>query len=122
MEVIKAGKGGPASADGRLREAVGAIVEDVRRHGDEALARYGRKFDGSPRERLRVLPEEVEAACREISEYRRSSCRQRRLFPASTAIKSIRRALRAWRQFSKNGRACVFPIRIYTSMWQAVCA
>lgn len=67
MEVIKAGKGSPASADGQLREAVGAIVEDVRRHGDEALIRYGRKFDGSPRERMRVLPEEVEAACREVS-------------------------------------------------------
>ena len=49
MEVIKAGKGSPASADGQLREAVGAIVENVRRHGDEALIRYGRKFDGCRR-------------------------------------------------------------------------
>ena len=54
MEVIKAGKGRPSSADGQLCEAVGAIVEDVRRHGDEALIRYGRKFDGSPRERMYV--------------------------------------------------------------------
>ena len=67
MEVIKAGKGSSASADGQLREAVGEIVEDVRRHGDEALIRYGRKFDDSPRERMRVLPEEIEAACREVS-------------------------------------------------------
>ena len=33
----------------------------------EALIRYGRKFDDSPRERMRVQPEEVEAACREVS-------------------------------------------------------
>ena len=95
MEVIKAGKGRPSSADGQLCEAVGAIVEDVRRHGDEALIRYGRKFDGSPRERMRVLPEEVEAACREVSEEE---------------LEDIRRAARNIRRFAEAQRGALREI------------
>lgn len=68
MEIIKAGNGFPASEDEALREAVRAIVEDVRRHGDEALVRYGAAFDGCPRRELRVSAEEVDAACRRVSQ------------------------------------------------------
>ena len=68
MEICKAGRGAPDSADGELRETVGAILEDVRRHGDEALIRLGETFDGSSRQDLCVSRQEVEAAYREVAE------------------------------------------------------
>lgn len=67
MEVIKAGRGVSASVNEGLREAVRAIVEEVRLHGDEALIRYGAIFDGTSRRALRVSAEEIDLACRSVA-------------------------------------------------------
>ena len=52
------------SADtARVEPTVRKIVEDVRRHGDPALQRYTKKFDGvSSRADLRISPAEMKAA------------------------------------------------------------
>ena len=44
------------------KEAASAIIEDVRSHGDEALIRLTRQFDGIELEELMVSEEEIEAA------------------------------------------------------------
>jgi histidinol dehydrogenase len=62
FKVIKA-PCGDQNADFRAaRDAVSAIIDDVREHGDAALARYTAKFDGSTRTTWRVGREEIEAA------------------------------------------------------------
>ena len=76
MEVIKSGSGGIFSEERELRERVGAIVEDVRLHGDKALIRYGAKFDGSSRTEPRILAEEIDLACRSVSEEELEDIRQ----------------------------------------------
>ena len=99
MEVIKAGGRPSASEEGLLRETVGAIVEDVRLHGDEALIRYGAQFDGSSRQDPRVLAEELEAACREIS---------------SAELEDIRRAAGPIRKFAEAQRAALTELTAFS--------
>ena len=99
MEVIKAGGRPSASEEGLLRETVGAIVEDVRLHGDEALIRYGAQFDGSSRQDPRVLPEELEAACREVS---------------SAELEDIRRAAGPIRRFAEAQRAALTELTAFS--------
>lgn len=50
--------------DEELNRSVAAILDDVRRHGDEAVCRALARFDGvdCPPGRLRIWPDEVEAA------------------------------------------------------------
>ncbi|MHB1156801.1 MAG: histidinol dehydrogenase [Phycisphaerales bacterium] len=53
-----------SAATGDMASTVAAILEDVRRHGDEAVARYMRQWTDpafSP-DRIRVLPDELKAA------------------------------------------------------------
>ncbi len=58
-----------------------AIVKDVEKHGDAAVKKYTRKFDGVEAKALRVTPAEVKAAYNLVDE---------RLFsPIKTAIKNI---------------------------------
>ena len=99
MEVIKAGGRPSASEEGLLRETVGAIVEDVRLHGDEALIRYGAQFDGSSRQDPRVLAEELEAACREVS---------------SAELEDIRRAAGPIRRFAEAQRAALTELTAFS--------
>ena len=99
MEVIKAGGRPSASEEGLLRETVGAIVEDVRLHGDEALIRYGAQFDGSSRQDPRVLAEELEAACREVS---------------SAELEDIRRAAGPIRKFAEAQRAALTELTAFS--------
>ena len=99
MEVIKAGGRPSASEEGLLRETVGAIVEDVRLHGDEALIRYGAQFDGSSRQDPRVLAEELEAACREVS---------------SAELEDIRRAAGPIRKFAEAQRAALTELAAFS--------
>jgi histidinol dehydrogenase len=64
---IKASAARPAVAAEELRRSVADIIGDVRENGDEALLRYGQKFDRSSRERFRVTREEIERAWREVA-------------------------------------------------------
>jgi histidinol dehydrogenase len=52
----------------QLRAYVEPIVEDVRSRGDEAVKEYTKKFDGVTIDELRVKPEEIQEAYREVSE------------------------------------------------------
>lgn len=51
-----------------VREAVAAIVEGVRKDGDEALYRFTKEFDRIELEDLAVAPEEFEAAYEEVED------------------------------------------------------
>ncbi|MHB8790895.1 MAG: histidinol dehydrogenase [Desulfobulbaceae bacterium] len=53
--------------DGGCRDSVAAIIEEVRRRGDEAVVEYTRKFDAPEMTvaALRVLDAEIEAAVRD---------------------------------------------------------
>ena len=74
---------GGAALDNVL-PAVRRIVTDVRRRGDRALLRYAAQFDGlAGAEALRVTPEEMAAAWKQISPELREAL--------STAAKQIRR-------------------------------
>ena len=50
-----------------VESAVLEILADVRKNGDEALLRYGRKFDCPDLERLEVRREEIDAAAGAVS-------------------------------------------------------
>lgn len=50
-----------------LREAVGEIISNVIRNGDEALKEYNSRFDGANRETLQISRYEIEAAYAEVS-------------------------------------------------------
>ena len=51
----------------RVEKPTAKIVNDVRKHGDSALLRYARKFDGFEGKNLRVSQEEVDAAWQQIT-------------------------------------------------------
>ena len=96
MEVFKAGAASPEELDAGLRERVAAIVEDVRRHGDEALARLKAELGGNSRRALRVSGAEVEAAYREVPEE---------------DLEDIRRAARNIRAFAEAQRGTLQELR-----------
>ena len=59
-----------ARRSARLAEAeaiVRPILEAVRKHGDKALLKYARKFDGLERKTVRVPERELSAACGQLS-------------------------------------------------------
>ena len=63
-------RGTSAIFDPDLRRSIGRIIDDVRQHGDEAVCRALRDFDGvtvSP-DRLRVTPDEMERAVTSLDE------------------------------------------------------
>ncbi len=79
-----------AAPDPELRATVAAVLDDVARRGDRAVAEYTRKFDGAalkPAE-FRVPPEELAAAAR-------------RLPPADRA--ALREAIGCVRAFNRRG-------------------
>lgn len=58
------------TADAEIRDAVESIIDGVRQRGDEALMEYSERFDAvklTP-ETLRVAPEEIEAAQKQVSQ------------------------------------------------------
>lgn len=67
MEILKAALPRTVSTTPDLRRSVADIIEDVQVHGDPALVRYNQKFDGCHRTTLRVSPEEVAEAYRQVS-------------------------------------------------------
>src|ERR1700756_2944951 len=82
----------------KLEPQVRSIVEDVRRHGDRALRKYAKKWDGlGANERVRVSAAELEAAWTMASPQLRASLRQ-----AAANIRRFceRQKPREWR---KNG-------------------
>lgn len=72
MEVIKKGKERDRAVDKEVRQAVGDIIEEIIDKGDEALWEISEKFDGTARKAaglgLRVGPEEIEAAYKEVDQ------------------------------------------------------
>ena len=53
--------------DRTVTTAVGVLIDDVRRQGDEAVRRYTQKFDGTVPERFEVPAEELERAVKECA-------------------------------------------------------
>src|SRR5438552_14769219 len=49
-----------------IRDYVAAIMADVREHGDEAVRRYTKQFDGVDLVDFLVKPEEIKAAYRQV--------------------------------------------------------
>jgi histidinol dehydrogenase len=87
----------------KLEPQVRSIVEDVRRHGDRALRKYAKKWDGlGANERVRVSAAELEAAWTMASPQLRVSLRQ-----AAANIRRFcaRQKPREWRK-NGNGISC----------------
>lgn len=59
-----------------VSEAVEAILEDVRRNGDQALLKYAEKFDGVRLSSLSVTQEEIEQALSQTDGYFLETLRQ----------------------------------------------
>lgn len=68
MEYIKQAQTQGAAQTAEQAAQVSAIVANVRQNGDAALRRYNEKFDGCRRTALRVSPEEIRAAYRDVPE------------------------------------------------------
>ncbi|MBL3592205.1 MAG: histidinol dehydrogenase [Synergistaceae bacterium] len=62
MRIVKQPKPRLPEETSRLREEVAAIIDDVRKGGDRALADYSRRFDATSRSVFRVSPEEIDEA------------------------------------------------------------
>jgi histidinol dehydrogenase len=88
----------PAAGDGEVARRVAAIVADVRRRGDRAVAAYARRIDGW-RGPLEVPRAEIDAAARAIPAAVRCALR--------IAAANIRRVARA--QVPKPSRVRVAP-------------
>src|ERR1700746_2569559 len=87
----------------KLEPQVRSIVEDVRRHGDRALRKYAKKWDGlGANERVRVSAAEFEAAWTMASPQLRVSLRQ-----AAANIRRFceRQKPHEWRK-NGNGISC----------------
>jgi histidinol dehydrogenase len=87
----------------KLEPQVRSIVEDVRRHGDRALRKYAKKWDGlGAKEDVRVSAAELEAAWTMASPQLRVSLRQ-----AAANIRRFceRQKPREWRK-NGNGISC----------------
>jgi histidinol dehydrogenase len=87
----------------KLEPQVRSIVEDVRRHGDRALRKYAKKWDGlGAKEDVRVSAAELEAAWTMASPQLRASLRQ-----AAANIRRFceRQKPREWRK-NGNGISC----------------
>lgn len=66
------------SDDAAVRERVAAIMDDVKKRGDEALREYALKFDGSDLDELFVSEEEFAAAEAEVPEELKAAIKQRK--------------------------------------------
>ncbi len=97
-----------------LEEAVGRIVSDVHSHGDDALFRYARAIDGFELDagNVRVRPEEVERARKEVDPAFMRSARRARsaietyqsaLLPAEIETGGAIRSSAAWRPLGRAG-------------------
>ena len=62
MEYLKQAAPRTAGEEEAVRERVADIIRNVRERGDQALAEYSARFDGSARTALRVSREEINAA------------------------------------------------------------
>ena len=69
------GPGGADPIDGRTREAVARILEQVRRGGDAALRRLTRRFDGARRASIEVSAAERRAGARAVDGATRAALR-----------------------------------------------
>ncbi len=63
----------PTFDNSALSEAVGVVLDDVRKHGDEAVKRYELKFDKVQLSNLQVSENEIEDAERLVSEELKSA-------------------------------------------------
>ena len=68
MKIIKKAKERTTEDEKELRETVSSIIDDVRERGDEALADYLKRFDGSERDSFRVSREEIDKAYEKMSD------------------------------------------------------
>ncbi|MDR3354073.1 MAG: histidinol dehydrogenase, partial [Synergistaceae bacterium] len=68
MEFIKSCVEPSLSEMRKLSEETRRIIEDVREHGDEAAARYQKKFDQCERGDFRLSRDEIERAYKSVSE------------------------------------------------------
>ena len=87
IRTLAANRIGPllAQRSTRLRQAeavVRPILEAVRKHGDKALIRYARKFDGLDAKTVRVPETRLAAACRKLTPQFQAA--------VETAVKNIR--------------------------------
>ncbi|MDP2497223.1 MAG: histidinol dehydrogenase [Candidatus Palauibacterales bacterium] len=105
--------GGP---DREVRDTVRAIIEDVRRDGDEAVLEYTERLDGVEREALRVPQEACREALEALSDERREALERarrniRRVHEAQRRSEepvSVEPGVEAWREFRPIDRVGIY--------------
>lgn len=68
MKELKSAKQRTEEDRAQLRQAVGAIIENVIQNGDKALMEYNSRFDKCERTCLRISQEEIQEAYKQVSE------------------------------------------------------
>lgn len=68
MKVLKSAKQRTEEDRSRLQQTVSEIIGNVRKNGDKALLEYNKTFDQCQRPALRISPEEIKEAYKQVSE------------------------------------------------------
>ena len=108
--------GGSTGPDADVRDTVRAIVEDVRRDGDEAVLEYTERLDGVEPDALRVPEEECRRAWEELPADRREALERarrniRRVHEAQRRSEepvTVEPGVEAWREFRPIDRVGVY--------------
>lgn len=89
QRILKKSKPRTAADKKKLRDTVAEIIDNVCENQDKALKEYNKKFDGCDRETLRVSPQEIQEAYKELTPQEIEDLR--------TAMENIRGFARAQR-------------------------
>jgi len=68
MKIIKKAKERTKEDNRALRQIVADMIDDVCENKDAALAKYNQRFDQCERDSLRISPEEIQDAYRQITQ------------------------------------------------------
>ena len=96
MKTIKASKVRTAEDIKNLRDSVTDIIDKVVTEGDNALKEFGRQFDNSDRETIRVSSEEIQAAYEKVDDV---------------MLADIKAAAANIRAFAEEQKKCVTELR-----------
>ena len=88
-----------AEADAKVREIVEEILADIEKHGDEAVRRLSKKFDGYMPEKFRLSADEIKTAMSKVPQ---------------TDIEDIEFAQKQIRNFAERQKECLQDLEVET--------
>ena len=88
-----------AEADAKVRAIVEEILADIEKHGDEAVRRLSKKFDGYMPEKFRLSADEIKTAMSKVPQ---------------TDIEDIEFAQKQIRNFAERQKECLQDLEVET--------